>query len=635
MTAMRVLGVARRSWRFLALMTLVGAVVGAGAGFVASRHGDQGPTRRYYAATETIGIDPSGIPQVPIGQFATLDGIGVFVTSDDVTRAVADRLGGNPSRLAQRVTTVVQPDANAVDVTVVAETPEDAEATADALGDVVIDQYQAQVEQQSEAQAGQVARRLEDLKARRQAVEDQLAVPGLSVVERDTLEAQRDALVNQYRITYDRFISLGTAETSAAPLYPLTAAVAEVIDADEYAAALERGRSGANHLNAEDDDAVTSTTQSSIRLSGPLPFGVLGAVFGFAIALGIVLVRDRFDQRIRTADEFERAYALPVLCGVPELDRKDLGRYPLVVADRPFSPAAEAYRSLRSSVLMLAEECAERRGALVVLVTSPHPSEGKSTTSANLAVALSESGRSVLVLNCDYQRPTLHRFFGVDDQPGVVASTDVPGAIRIVSNVDAPSGLPGHIAADQVAFIDAQRAQFDVIILDAAPVLSSSNPLDLVPAADIVVLMGRVGLTRADYAAQTVEVLQRHRANIAGVAMIGIPAGVEGYYYAYGAAVAYSSASDATPSGAARRTPVVGDHTPRPDSADRDAAETSSRESVPPTTPNEPGVKSSPGGAPSAPAPARPGAAAAPAGWTSGAVAIRWADADSDTRHRR
>lgn len=595
------LGVLRRSWRFVVLLTVLGAVVGAAAG-VATRaaEADEGPTRTYYAATQTVGVDASGLPQVAIGQFASLDGIGVYTTSDAVIARVVDKLGGDPADLAQRVTTVVQPAANAVDITVVAETPEDAEATAEAFAAALIDEYQRQTETQSANQAEQVAKRLEDLKARREQVEQQLAVPGLSVVERDTLDAQRDALVNQYRITYDRFISLGTADTAASPLYTLSAPVADSIDADAYQGALARGRAGQNHLNAEEDAEAVIASSSGKAPTGPVPLGILGAVLGFAVAAGIVLVRDRFDARLRTPEDFELAYGLPVLCGIPDLDRKEMGKYPLVVSERPFSAAAEAYRALRSSVLMVAEDCAERRGALVVLVTSPHPSEGKSTTSANLAVALAESGRSVLVVNADYQHPTLHRFFRLDDHPGELMAPPVAGALRVVSNVVSESRLPGQIATDQIRFVEHQRDQFDVILLDAAPVLSSSNPLDLMAATDLVLLVGRVGATRSDLARQTVEVLKRHKAHLAGVAMIGIAEMLDGYYYSYGGApmAVSTSGTDA---------PQV-------------AASDGLTEPVAPAAIPEPVAR--------APVPAPRAPADSGAGWTSGSVAIRWVDVD-------
>src|SRR5439155_25943175 len=112
----------------------------------------------------------------------------------------------------------------------------------------------------------------------------------------------------------------------------------------------------------------------------------------------------------------------------------------------------------------------EQQGRMVIMVTSASPREGKTNTSANLAGAFAEADASVLIVNCDFRRPTIHRLMNVEDIPRTVQSTSVPG-VKIVTNVLAdPNANPSQVVAAQRQVIAAARNRFDVIILDTAPV---------------------------------------------------------------------------------------------------------------------------------------------------------------------
>jgi len=145
----------------------------------------------------------------------------------------------------------------------------------------------------------------------------------------------------------------------------------------------------------------------------------------------------------------------------------------------------------------------------VVMVTSSTPGEGKTTTTANLAAVFAEAGSSVLVVNCDFRRPTLHRYFGVDDEPRRVQETDVPG-VKIVTNVlSDPGSNPAQVVAAQRQVVAAARGRFDVIVLDTAPLLTANDAVELVASADILVLVARMGVTKTDGAERTIELLNR------------------------------------------------------------------------------------------------------------------------------
>src|SRR4029079_5550916 len=103
------------------------------------------------------------------------------------------------------------------------------------------------------------------------------------------------------------------------------------------------------------------------------------------------------------------------------------------------------------------------------LVPPACPREGKPNPSANLAAVFAEAGASVLIVNCDFRRPTIHRLLNVEDVPRTVQSTSIPG-VKIVTNVLADANAnPSQVVAAQRQVIAAARQRFDVIILDTAP----------------------------------------------------------------------------------------------------------------------------------------------------------------------
>src|SRR5262249_4558026 len=154
--------------------------------------------------------------------------------------------------------------------------------------------------------------------------------------------------------------------------------------------------------------------------------GIIGAFLGLLLAIGIALLRERLDRRILTRADAEAAFHLPVLAEVPQITKSDQRDTSLVAESAPLSRFAEAFRAVRSSVLFTwaalgadtassgagARQSSNGNGAngdtlfepeggepLVVMVTSASPGDGKTTSTANLAVVFAEAGSSVLVVN--------------------------------------------------------------------------------------------------------------------------------------------------------------------------------------------------------------------------------------------
>jgi succinoglycan biosynthesis transport protein ExoP len=282
--------------------------------------------------------------------------------------------------------------------------------------------------------------------------------------------------------------------------------------------------------------ALTAPTSQMARL-------LIGAVVGVLGGLGLALVLERFDRKITTWRTAEQMLPYPLLAEVPRLRK----RRSLAVVDRPTSRGADSFRLLASSVLHAIEQArsvpteGNGHGAIpetpMLAITSAVRSEGKSLISANLAAALGELGRKIIVMSADLRSPTIHRYFEVPAVPGIVdamASWDgQPGFRRVCRSTRAPgvSVIPGGSSSARPATVlandDVQklvryaRAECDILILDTPAILLSGDAAPLVQRADGVLLVTRVGKTSIDAADRVSETLERIGAPVIGFTLNG------------------------------------------------------------------------------------------------------------------
>jgi len=284
--------------------------------------------------------------------------------------------------------------------------------------------------------------------------------------------------------------------------------------------------------------------------------GVVAALLGF----GVAIMLDRSDSRLRTKEAAERHFGLPVLAEIPLLGIGDRSRAAVIAFER-VPRVAEAYRSLRTALLLFRGKVEERMGTngnghanghhrgdpsrlrQLVVVTSPEPGDGKSTTTANLAMAYAETGQSVLLVSWDLWRPLSPGVFDAEEGPGVsdyldghgsslvryVQDTSIPG-VRIVT-----AGLGGHHPTAQIEaarrLLEEARTLANVVIVDTAPILSASVTRELVTLADAVVVVCRSGRTTTSAADRCAELLERLGAPTLGVVLVGVPTGPFADYY--------------------------------------------------------------------------------------------------------
>jgi capsular exopolysaccharide synthesis family protein len=251
---------------------------------------------------------------------------------------------------------------------------------------------------------------------------------------------------------------------------------------------------------------------------------------GLALGLAVVFIRERLDDRLGGREELEDAAGAPVLAIVPRLANwKKKATTKLVARDAPKTPGAEAYRTLRTNVGFMART----NDLKLISIASPSMGEGKTTTTANLAVALASGGKRVIAVSCDLRKPRLHRFFEVSNERGVtnilLDGLTVPQVAQRVSGLDTlrviASGPIPHNPAELLGSEEMEqllkdlRNYADFVLIDTAPVLVVSDAVTLASKTDGVVIVVDGTKTLRGAVQATREQLELVGANIVGAVM--------------------------------------------------------------------------------------------------------------------
>ena len=291
------------------------------------------------------------------------------------------------------------------------------------------------------------------------------------------------------------------------------------------------------------------TVQSSPDVRRNLMVGLLLAI---GAGMAAVLLAERLDQGLVTAEDVERRLDMPHLGAIPHLasvtDERDVVPVDYVL-DKPLSSFAEAFRALRASLLYA------RLGEpiQILAVTSALPDEGKTTTAVALGRSAAQAGSRVCVVDCDLRRRNVNRLLGVDPEKGLLDVLSGQVAVEDVLLIDERSGaafLPlarsaftpkdvfGSPAMERL--LQTLRGKFDLIILDTAPVLAVADTRVIATRADAVLFLTRWRKTAQKAVEAGLKSLTAAGAHVAGVALTQVDMkeqarygyGDPGYYYA-------------------------------------------------------------------------------------------------------
>lgn len=208
----------------------------------------------------------------------------------------------------------------------------------------------------------------------------------------------------------------------------------------------------------------------------------------------------------------------------------------------PKSAAAEAYRSLRTSIQFagLDHKCRS------IVVTSSSPGEGKSTTVANFGVVTAQTGARVCLVDSDLRRPTLHRIFGVANSRGLTSAlleglpfaevaqpTAVPN-LFVLSSGPLPPNPAELVGSNRMReSLEAAAGEFDTLVLDSPPVVSVSDAIALAAFADGVVMVVQSGKVPQEVVRRAMGQIEAVKGRILGVVMNSVNLKRDGYYYDY------------------------------------------------------------------------------------------------------
>src|SRR6266480_3817889 len=278
------------------------------------------------------------------------------------------------------------------------------------------------------------------------------------------------------------------------------------------------------------EDALRPTSPVSPKHKMDLALGLL-----LGLVLGVVLasLRDQARDRIQAPPLVARYLDAPILGFIPRTHRLVVGSAHLASVDEPHGQAAEAYRTLRTNLLAV---CKESK-AKTILVTSARQGEGKTSTAANLAVALAQAGRSVVLVSADLRNPRVHAVFGIGNEQGLgqvlagtlpldeaMVETDLPD-LRILPSgpaaaVDEPVEL---LQSDRMDEVLKECCRSDFVLVDGPPIFPVADSLVLADLVDGVLFVTDAQSSTQASVAQSRRQIQQVGGRILGGVLNRVP----------------------------------------------------------------------------------------------------------------
>jgi capsular exopolysaccharide synthesis family protein len=271
---------------------------------------------------------------------------------------------------------------------------------------------------------------------------------------------------------------------------------------------------------------------------------IIAAAIGLLIGAGLLVLLDLFDDRPTSITDLLEVFDEPVLSQIPlENPRRRGAELDLITLSDERHAFAEAYRTLRSSLLYMA---AQQNRPTGILVTSAVPGDGKSLSAANLAITLAQPGSRVLLIDADLRKGLLHQRFSLPPTPGLnevlsaqtswaeaVQSTFIPNLFLLPRGNTARNPGEMFLQNDTGRLLKEMKGRYDYVVLDSAPVMAADDVTSLAPHVDGVIFVIRAGRTSARVARAALDLLYQRNVNLLGLLFNGVEPGSTEYYYYY------------------------------------------------------------------------------------------------------
>ncbi len=375
-----------------------------------------------------------------------------------------------------------QPDSDVLRLLVTGNDPEFVRDVANGFAQEYVDQRVGAANERWESEIEVLQRTVDTLDVQIAEVDDELALLRTRLADLESDAANERTAVNSQITALNQrrssdITSLRQAEQAIAAVrteQAVTAPPAEVLE-------------------------LAQTPQAPIGIGDGLTYTGAGLV-GLLLGVAMALILDRLDNRASDRESVERALGAGVLASVPNLGARLARGAGLVMRGESKTgkaqAAREAYRRLRSSLQFLTST----QDTQAVIFTSSSPGEGKSTTAANLALALAQAGERVVLISADMRRPSLERYFGVDSASGLsnwlsnptddveLPTIEVEPNLFLIPAGPTPAN-PGEMLGSPSfqVLIDTLRSQTDVILIDTPPILNTADAMAAASAADGIV----------------------------------------------------------------------------------------------------------------------------------------------------
>lgn len=512
----------RRYWQILRRwwwLLLAATFIAAGSTFLATRSIPKtyGSRARVMVGESIQSRNPDWVSISTAQQLALT--YAELATTRPVLQGVIDTLGlqAAPDMLRGMVSVKPVQGTQILDIAVVDTDPVRAAAIANAVAEQLIQQGPGGASSPDANIRRDVQEQLQDLKSRIDFAREEIRNLEAAIVKEDSARAiaelknRRDLLqqqVSQWQSTYAQLYSAYTGNQ---------ANTLEIVE-----------RAEPNYA------PIGPNTTTNIALA---------AAIGALLAVGAILLLEYLDDTVKSGEEIAALTGSSFLGIVPRIRSGIDAADSLVTLHEPQSGFAECMRVLRTNLQFSSLD----RPLHTILVTSPQPTEGKSTTAANLAVVMAQAGRRVAIVDTDLRRPVLHRMFGTPNTWGLTSilmgSNQQTGgnfSPTILENLlFIPSGpLPPNpseiLSSKRMESFLAQTQQLaDVIIFDSPPLLTVSDSAVLAARVDGVVLVADCGGTRREALQKAVESLRQVGANLLGTVLNRVSTRSDGYYYYY------------------------------------------------------------------------------------------------------
>jgi len=466
----------KRRWWLVVVFAVLGSLLG---GLPQPEKVEEQATR--FAATHTLLANEGGDTSI-----ISPSQVILLATVGEVPSNVAEVLNyqGNSAELATQVEVLFDFETSALTISTTQATAEQAETIANTFADELNSYLAERQDAVYETRVAASRQRLNELEDSLNAQRRSLELDPSNAV----LLAERDAVSRQYGLAFEQN---GFLEQSSDRLTFTTLERAQAIPR------IDRG--------------LSAPTSRSTRAA-------MGLVVGAALGTALAILLGRLDRKIRSREHAEELMAMRARVAIPKIRHSDGG---VVVAGGSHDPLSDAYRTVRNVVGFVQSGLEQTEHARITLVVSPGPGDGKTSLSANLASAFVEVGEKTIAVNTDFRRPRLYEAMMGTPSPPLncdIAELDAlprkalplhTGANNLkILDLSTVDGAPGELTRATMRQVNRLTAGTDQIIIDTSPVGATAEVLELVPYADIILIVVKVGHTSIEAAERTIAILR-------------------------------------------------------------------------------------------------------------------------------